>query len=79
MAAAESTTSTVRVFFKAMARNPEVQAQAQEELDRVLGARLPTMSDRKSLPYLNALLQEVIRWESIVPTGTMKQNASCHP
>ncbi|KAJ4500122.1 cytochrome P450 [Lentinula lateritia] len=69
MAAAESTTSTVRVFFKAMARNPEVQAQAQEELDRVLGARLPTMSDRKSLPYLNALLQEVIRWESIVPTG----------
>ncbi|KAJ3846509.1 cytochrome P450 [Lentinula lateritia] len=69
MAAAESTTSTVRVFFKAMARNPEVQAQAQKELDRVLGTRLPTMSDRKSLPYLNALLQEVIRWESIVPTG----------
>ncbi|KAJ3912147.1 cytochrome P450 [Lentinula edodes] len=69
MAAAESTTSTIRVFFKAMARNPEVQAQAQEELDRVLGTRLPTMSDRKSLPYLNALLQEVIRWESIVPTG----------
>ncbi|KAF8823520.1 hypothetical protein HHX47_DHR10000309 [Lentinula edodes] len=72
MAAAESTTSTVRVFFKAMARNPEVQAQAQEELDRVLGTRLPTMSDRKSLPYLNALLQEVIRWESIVPTADIE-------
>ncbi|KAJ4474244.1 cytochrome P450 [Lentinula aciculospora] len=69
MAAAESTTSTVRVFFKAMARFPAVQVQAQEELDRVLGTRLPTMNDRASLPYLNALLQEVIRWESIVPSG----------
>ncbi|KAJ3799877.1 cytochrome P450 [Lentinula aff. detonsa] len=69
MAAAESTTSTVRVFFKAMARFPAVQARAQEELDRVLGTRLPEMNDRASLPYLNALLQEVIRWESIVPSG----------
>ncbi|KAJ3720579.1 cytochrome P450 [Lentinula raphanica] len=69
MAAAESTTSTVRVFFKAMARFPAVQARAQEELDRVLGDRLPAMNDRPSLPYLNALLQEVIRWESIVPSG----------
>ncbi|KAJ3782567.1 cytochrome P450 [Lentinula aff. detonsa] len=69
MAAAESTTSTVRVFFKAMARFPAVQARAQEELDRVLGNRLPEMNDRASLPYLNALLQEVIRWESIVPSG----------
>ncbi|KAE9397022.1 cytochrome P450 [Gymnopus androsaceus JB14] len=69
MAAAESTTSTIRIFFKAMARFPQVQARAQEELDRVLGNRLPTMNDRPSLQYLNALLQEVIRWESIVPSG----------
>lgn len=41
---------------------PDVQKKAQEELDRVLGKdRLPDFSDEASLPYITAVLQEVLR------------------
>lgn len=53
-----------------MALHPEVAKKAQAELDAVVGNdRLPTFSDRKHLPYLNALTSEVLRWNSVVPTG----------
>jgi hypothetical protein len=49
---------------------PEVQAEAQSEIDRVVGRdRLPEVSDRPDLPYLNALCKEVFRWHNAVPTG----------
>ena len=43
---------------------PEVQKEAQEELDRVLNlnGRLPEHSDFPSLPYLSALVKEVFRY-----------------
>ncbi|KAJ8120615.1 hypothetical protein ONZ43_g2722 [Nemania bipapillata] len=47
---------------------PEVQRKAQEEIDRVIGSsRLPTFSDRESLPYIDAVLQEAWRWHTVVP------------
>lgn len=49
---------------------PEVQHKAQEELDRVVGtSRLPTYEDRQNLPYIDALMKEVLRWHPIVPMG----------
>ena len=48
----------------------DVQKRAQEELDAVLkGERLPEFDDRDSLPYLQALLKEVIRWQQVAPLG----------
>ncbi len=45
-----------------MVRNIDVYKKAQEEIDRVVGReRLPDYSDRESLPYLDALLEEVFR------------------
>lgn len=42
---------------------PEIQARAQKELDSVVGRdRLPEFSDRDSLPYLSAILKEVLRY-----------------
>ena len=41
---------------------PEVQKKAQTELDNVLNGRLPEHSDIISLPYLSALVKEVIRY-----------------
>ena len=36
--------------------------KAQKELDAMIGRdRLPEFSDRPSLPYINAILKEVIR------------------
>ena len=49
---------------------PSALRRAQEEIDRVVGSdRLPTFSDRKDLPYINALAKETLRWESVTPTG----------
>lgn len=49
-------------FILSMARNTDVLKKAQEEIDRVVGnERLPDFNDRESLPYVNALLEEVYR------------------
>ena len=40
---------------------PEVQMKAQAELDRVVSGRLPDFGDMPDLPYLSALVKEVIR------------------
>lgn len=53
-----------------MALNPDAQRKAQAELDSVVGGdRLPQFSDRESLPYVNALVKEVIRWHTVAPIG----------
>ena len=44
---------------------PEVQKEAQLELDRVLNGKLPEHSDIASLPYLSALVKEVYRYAVI--------------
>jgi len=31
--------------------------------------RLPTLADRPHLPYVNAIVSEVLRWNSVAPTG----------
>ena len=57
-------------FFLAMALYPEVQKKAQQELDAVVGSeRLPDFSDRPSLPYVNAIVRELLRWHPATPMG----------
>ena len=49
---------------------PEVQKKAQAEIDAVVGPnRLPDFHDRPSLPYINAVLKESLRWNVVVPLG----------
>lgn len=51
---------------------PDVLKCAQEEMDRVVGMdRLPSFSDRKNLPYLEAIIQETLRWENVVPLSKL--------
>lgn len=54
--------STLNVFLLAITRNEYALRRAQEEIDAVVGRdRLPDFADRDSLPYTNALLEEVYR------------------
>ena len=49
---------------------PEVQKKAQAEIDAVIGQnRLPDFHDRPSLPYINAVVKESSRWNSVSPLG----------
>ncbi|KAL5501302.1 hypothetical protein ACEPAH_8562 [Sanghuangporus vaninii] len=65
---ADTTVSALQCFFLAMLVYPEVQARAQEEIDRVVGnERLPGYGDREKLPYMNAIVKEVLRWHPVGP------------
>ena len=53
-----------------MALHPYVVRKAQEELDRIVGnERLPELSDWENLPYVSALLKELLRWTCPLPFG----------
>lgn len=59
-----------RWFLVAMSLFPEAQRTAQTELDTVLGEnRLPNASDILTLPYIRAIVMEVMRWAPITPLG----------
>ncbi|KAI0027839.1 cytochrome P450 [Vararia minispora EC-137] len=67
---ADTTVSTMASFFLLMTLNPEAQRQAQEEIDRVVGTeRFPNIEDREKLPYVNALIKEVLRRAPVAPLG----------
>lgn len=58
-------------MFLAIVLNPECLRRAHTEIDAVIGTeRLPTMADRPDLPYVNALMKEVMRWQPVNPLGT---------
>lgn len=64
----DTTSSSVISFILAMCAFPEVQKMAQEEIDRVVGQqRMPDWSD--SLPYVAALVDEVLRWRTVTILG----------
>ncbi|KAF8607170.1 cytochrome P450 [Ceratobasidium sp. AG-I] len=66
----DTTVAAITTFFLAMVHNPSAQAEAQAEIERIIGAdRLPTYSDRSSLPYVDALYKEVLRWQPLGPFG----------
>ncbi|KAF9554410.1 cytochrome P450 [Agrocybe pediades] len=66
-ASADTTLSGVQAFVAAMVLFPEAQKKAQMEVDRVLGGRLPDFSDEPDIPYLTALVMELLRWNPMVP------------
>lgn len=66
----QQTVSAISGFFAIMTVHPLVQAKAQAEIAQVIGTeRLPTYGDRDSLPYIEAVYKEVMRWNPIVPIG----------
>ncbi|KAJ3769540.1 cytochrome P450 [Lentinula raphanica] len=69
-AGTESFVSSLSSFMLAMTLWPEVQEKARQELDRVVGLeRLPDFSDRGTLPYIDAIVKEVLRWNPVAPLG----------
>ncbi|KIK87084.1 hypothetical protein PAXRUDRAFT_152429 [Paxillus rubicundulus Ve08.2h10] len=64
------TNSVILIFVYFMMLNQEVQARAQAEIDRVVGTqRLPNFEDRPALPYVEALLREILRYRPVAPIG----------
>ncbi|KAG2105137.1 cytochrome P450 [Suillus discolor] len=70
IAGMETTASALQTFLLAMVLYPDVQARARAEIDQaVRHDRMPCLNDRASLPYLDAILREVMRWYPVAPIG----------
>lgn len=63
----ETTARTMTFTWYALAANPHVTTQLHEELDRVLGDRLPNVDDLKRLPYTLQVVKEVLRLYPAAP------------
>ncbi|KAJ7252519.1 cytochrome P450, partial [Mycena rebaudengoi] len=66
----DTTSAALGTFILAMLANPEVQKRAQEEIDTVVHkGHLPSFDDEESLPYVSAVVKEVLRWKPVGPIG----------
>ncbi|KAG7232515.1 hypothetical protein INR49_008776 [Caranx melampygus] len=68
-AGTETTATTLKMGLLLMAKNPNIQAQVQEELSSVVGSRQVQVEDRKNLPFTNAVIHETQRVTKIAPQG----------
>ncbi|KAJ7453395.1 cytochrome P450 [Mycena latifolia] len=69
-AGADTTASSLSTFVLAMLSNPDAQKRAQAEIDSITGGKcLPDFEDEESLPYVSALVKEVLRWKNVTPVG----------
>ncbi|KAJ7598124.1 cytochrome P450 [Mycena floridula] len=66
----DTTVVVIQTYFLTMTLYPDVQAKVQAEMDAVIGRdRLPTFEDRENLPYLEALIKEILRYHNPAPSG----------
>lgn len=69
-AGSDTTTMALEIFTLAAVLYPDVVRKAQEEIDSVVGAnRLPKFDDQPNLPYVMAILKEVLRWRPVTAGG----------
>jgi len=67
---ARTITDTMAWWTLAMLAYPETQSRAQAELDAVVGrARPPSFANYPHLPYVRAMVKEVLRWRPGTPIG----------
>lgn len=52
-----------------MVLKPGVLARAQAEIDKICIDRLPGFDDWDSLPYVEAIMREALRWNPVTPEG----------
>ncbi|RVE55901.1 hypothetical protein OJAV_G00230810 [Oryzias javanicus] len=68
-AGTETTSTTLRWGLLLMAKYPQIQDQVRDELRRVIGDRQIQVSDRRNLPFTDAVIHEIQRVASIVPAA----------
>jgi cytochrome P450 len=69
-AGSDTTASTLCTAFLALVTHPESLRAAHQELDTVVGSgRSPTFEDEDNLPYIGALVKEVLRWRPVAVLG----------
>ncbi|ODM59408.1 Methyl farnesoate epoxidase, partial [Orchesella cincta] len=73
LAGAETSATTLSFATLYLIHNSDAQRKAQQEIDRVVGSRPISLSDKPLLPYTEAVLMETLRLSSITPLGVPHQ------
>ncbi|KAM9323972.1 cytochrome P450 2F2-like [Gastrophryne carolinensis] len=68
MGATDTITTTMRHALLVLMRYPEVEEKIQKEIVQVIGrSRMPNLDDRASMPYTQAVMDEVQRFCDLAP------------
>ena len=72
-AGGEPTAVTLKWAIRYLAKYPDIQKRAQAELDQITNGntRKVTLDDRAHLPYVQALIMDLIRLSDIHPIGVL--------
>lgn len=66
----DTTASLISSIFLALTLHPEMGKRAQREIDAVTaGIRLPSFEDKATLPYIQCIVLEALRWNPAAPTA----------
>jgi cytochrome P450 len=67
-AGSDTTRASLNIFVMAAITYPDIFQMARAEVDRVCGSnaeRLPVFADELAMPYVNALIKELLRWRPL--------------
>jgi cytochrome P450 len=58
-------------FLMLMAKHPDIQRRAQCAIDAALEGqnRFPDANDERRIPYVDAIVKELLRWMPVAPLG----------
>ena len=77
----EQTSANIRWALVTMANHVDIQRRLQDEIDSVVGRhRLPSLDDQQKLPYVEAAILELMRYETIspmIPRETLQDTKVC--
>jgi cytochrome P450 len=65
----ETVSTTLKWTFFLLAQHPEVQEKVVDEISTVVGSREVALSDKLSLPYVEATTLEIMRISHLAPMG----------
>ncbi|XP_058856193.1 cytochrome P450 2K1-like [Acipenser ruthenus] len=73
-AGTETSSTTLRWGLLLMMKYPHIQDKVQEEIESVIGReRPPQAEDRKSMPYMDAVLHEIQRVGNVLPMNLLHE------
>jgi len=67
IAGADTISSSMSFAFLYISTHRDVMKKVHDEIDSVIGKRIPDPSDRANMPYMSAVVNEIFRLSSILP------------